>query len=132
MTWQLYAVAALTLIVLATVAAVVWMLGLDGQMAVGLGAGIALSVPMMLFSHMNMKRAMRSETRAATMGHIYGGFGLRLVVLVLGFFALAFTGLGSPAGFAVAFMAGVVLSLGWQMMTFVNETVRRRMEAAAS
>ncbi|MCA8917137.1 MAG: hypothetical protein KDB90_17235 [Planctomycetes bacterium] len=129
MTWQLYAVTALILIVLATVGAVVWMLGLDGQMAVGLGAGFGLSIPLMVFSHFNMKRAMRSKSQTATLGHIYGGFGLRLVILLIGFFALAFTGFGSPAGFAVAFMAGVLMSLGWQMMTFVNETVRRRVQA---
>ncbi|MCA8910197.1 MAG: hypothetical protein KDB82_00710 [Planctomycetes bacterium] len=132
MTWQLYAVVALVVLALAAVGGVVAVLGLDGHMVAGLAAGIGLALPLMIFGHFNMKRAMRSDSQSAMMGHIYGGFGLRLVLLVVGFFALAFSGLASPAGFAVAFMAGVVLSLGWQMLAFVKETLRRQQESAAA
>lgn len=126
MTWQLYAIAALGILVLAVVAGVVSMLGMDTSMAVGLAAGAGLSFPLMWFSHRNLKRAVNAPDKGAMMGHIYGGFGLRLVVLVVGFFALAFSGLGSPAGFTLAFMAGIVLSLGWQALSFAKETTARQ------
>lgn len=132
MTWQLYAVVALVILALAAVGGVVALLGLDGPMIAGLATGFGLALPLMIFGHYNTKRAMRSDSQSAMMGHIYGGFGLRLVVLVVGFFALSFSGLGSPAGFAVAFMAGVVVSLGWQMLTFVKETLRKQQATAAA
>ncbi|MBK9975944.1 MAG: hypothetical protein IPP14_14320 [Planctomycetes bacterium] len=120
MTWQLYAVAAMGLGVIAVAMAAVMLIGLDTDMAIGLGAGVAVSVPMMLFSAMTAGRALRENDKSAMLGHLMGGFGLRLVVLVIGFGAIGLTGWGNPAGFAIAFLVGVVLMLGLNVLRFAR------------
>lgn len=120
MTWQLYAVAALVIAVLAVTGGAVALLGLDAFMLRGLAAGAVLGLGMMVFAAFTTRRAMRETGKAAMLGHVYGGFGLRVVVLVTGFLALALTGWGNPAGFALAFLAGVMVSLGLNVLRFAR------------
>lgn len=120
MTWHLYAVAALVIAVLAVTAGAVALIGLDEFMLRGLAVGGVLGLAMLAFASFSTRKAMGEVSKAAMLGHMYGGFGLRLVVLVTGFFALAFSGWGNPAGFALAFLAGVVISLGWNVVRYAR------------
>jgi len=120
LTWHLYAVAALVLSVIAVTVGVVALLGVDELMLRGLAVGGALGLATLAFAAFSTRKAMGEVSKAAMLGHIYGGFSLRVVVLVIGFFALAFTGWGNPAGFALAFLAGVVISLGMNVFKYAR------------
>lgn len=115
MTWQPYALAAFSVLVLGALAGALALLGADRGMIAGAGAGIGLALLLLVFNEITTRLALREKRKFAALGHIYGGFFLRLVVLVVGFSLLWVTGAGNPVGFAVAFLAGVVLMLAWQV-----------------
>lgn len=106
----------IALLVLAVALGVVIWFGLDAPIAVGAGAGLAGGFALALLGGRSLGRAMRTGSRAAMATLIYGGLFLRAALLVAGFFFFVLTGLGNPVGFAVCFLAGVVLAQAVQVM----------------
>jgi hypothetical protein len=92
--------------------------GVSQPLALGAGIGVTAAVLLMLLHEANLKRSLKSNSRSLMMGQILGGFLARLAVLVAGFFSLAVSGLGSPVAYALAFLAGVVVMLGVQVVRF--------------
>jgi hypothetical protein len=111
----------LTVAVLAFAAVIVALIGLDGQMAIGLGAGLFAGLGLTLLGGRGLRRALGHTKKSVLVMHMYGGFLLRMVLLVVGFFALASSGVANPIGFAVAFLAGTVVALFRQVLVFTNE-----------
>jgi hypothetical protein len=120
MTLQTISMIVLTVAVLAFAGVVVAFMGLDSQMAVGVGAGLVAGIGLTLLSSRGLTRALKHKTKGTLIVHMYGSFLLRLVLLVVGFFALAASGVANPVGFAVAFLAGTVLALFRQVMVFAG------------
>jgi hypothetical protein len=128
--WQPYAMVILAVLVLGALLSALALAGFDSGAIVGAGIGLGAALLLMAFNVWNTRRALREQQRKAAMGHVIGGFALRLVVLAVGFFALAFSGVASPVTFALAFLGGVMLMLGWQVVA-VSRDVARRANAAA-
>jgi hypothetical protein len=110
----------LTVAVLAFAGVVVALAGLDGQMALGIGAGLFAGVGLTILGGRGLGRALKNTRRGALVMHMYGGFLLRMLLLVVGFFALASSGVANPIGFAVAFLAGTVVALLRQVLVFTS------------
>jgi hypothetical protein len=114
------AVALLAIAVLAFAGIVIAWLGLDQQMAAGLAAGLIAGVGLTLLGGRGLGRALRHERKNALIVQLYGGFFLRMVLLVVGFGVLYVTGAANPVGFAVAFLVGAVLALFHQVIVYTN------------
>jgi hypothetical protein len=115
---QKIAVGLIVLLVVAFAAAMVLWFGMDAQMGVGVGAGLFAGLGLTLLGGRSLSRALNNGSKSAVMTHLFGGFVLRLALLVVGFFAFAFSGLGNPVGFAVAFLAGAMIALFRQVMVY--------------
>jgi hypothetical protein len=111
------AVALLAIAVVAFACVVVAWLGLDREMAIGVGVGLLAGIGLTLLGGRGLSRALGHSKKSALILHMYGGFLLRLVLLVVGFSALYVSGAGNPVGFAVAFLAGTVTALFMQVVT---------------
>lgn len=118
MSWQPYAMAAFALVVTGAVVALLAAAEFDRGMVYGAGIGFGVAMLLMLFNEFTTRAAFRDPRKAAALGHVLGGFLLRMVALAVGFLLLAFTGMGSPVMFALAFFAGVLLSLGLQVYRY--------------
>lgn len=118
------AVFAFSLLVLAGVVAVAATQGLDQPMLVGLGSGLALGFGLTLLGGLSVARAMQRESKFAVLTHIYTGIAIRVGVLFGGAFLLMATGWASPVGFALAFLAGVMLALSRQVMAYAGAPAR--------
>lgn len=103
-------------VMLALGVGVIAMLGVDGAMIGGVAAGAAAGLGLMAFGWFTTLKGIRAGEKKHALGHVLGGFMLRLVVLTAGFFLLAFTGWADPAGFAVAFLMAVMVYLAVQIM----------------
>jgi hypothetical protein len=115
---QIATMSVLVIAVLVFAGGVVALLGLDGQMVIGVAAGMIAGAGLTLLGGRGLSRALRHTKKGALIVHIYGGFLLRLMLLVAGFLALASSGVANPVGFAVAFLAGTVVALFRQVMVF--------------
>ncbi|MCC6150406.1 MAG: ATP synthase subunit I [Planctomycetes bacterium] len=115
MTWQPYALVALAVLVIGTLAFAAQFTGWDEKMVLGCVLGGGMGLMLMLLSLAGMKRALKEESKSAALGHVFGGFLLRLVILTVGVFALVKTGYANPIGFALTFVAAVLLFLGVQV-----------------
>ncbi|MBX3461076.1 MAG: hypothetical protein KF696_14110 [Planctomycetes bacterium] len=129
MSWQPYAMAAFALLVTGAVVLLLAVAEFDRGMVYGAGIGFGVALLLMLFNEFTTRAAFRDPRKAAALGHVLGGFLLRMVALAVGFFVLAFTGAGSPVMFALAFFAGVLLSLGLQVYRY-GRAPRREVAAA--
>jgi hypothetical protein len=124
MTLQTISMIVLTVAVLAFAGVVVALMGLDSEMAIGVGAGLVAGVGLTLLGSRGLARALKHKTKSTLIVHMYGSFLLRLALLVVGFFALASSGMANPVGFAVAFLAGTVLALFRQVRVFAGGNER--------
>lgn len=115
---QKFAVGLIVLLVVAFAAAVVLWLGMDVQMGIGVGAGLFTGLGLTLLGGRSLGRALGNGSKSAVMTHLFGGFLLRLTLLVAGFVVFAFSGLANPVGFAVAFLAGAMIALFRQVMVY--------------
>lgn len=91
-------------------------LGVDSNMLAGVGIGAVLGLAMMLLGWLTTLRSLRSGGKGSALGHALGGLLLRLVTLTGGFLLVAVTGIGNPAGFAIAFMLAVLAYLALQVV----------------
>lgn len=117
--------AAFAVLVLGALFALLALADFDGGLMTGAGIGLGAAVLLMLFNGFTTRLALREGRRSAAQGHVLGGFLLRIVILTAGFFGLAFSGAASPVTFALAFLAGVLLMLGWQVFTVSREIQKR-------
>lgn len=115
MSWQPYALAALAVLVIGTLVFTAQLVGWSEKMLLGCALGGGMGLGLMLLSLAGLKRALKEESKSAALGHVFGGFLLRLVILTVGVFALFQTGLASPIGFALSFVAAVILFLGLEV-----------------
>ncbi len=118
MTWQPYAVAAFAVLVTGAVVALLALTGFDRDMVAGAGIGFGVALALMMFNEFTTRAAFRDPHKKAALGHVLGGFLLRMVTLAVGFFTLVFSGVASPIMFALAFFAGVSISLGLQVYRY--------------
>ena len=123
MSWQPYALAALAVLVIGTLVLAAQILGWDQKMSLGCVLGGGVGLMLMLLSLAGMKRALKEESKSAALGHVFGGFLLRLVILVVGVFTLVQTGYANPISFALTFVAAVLLFLGLQVY-WVDASIR--------
>lgn len=121
--------AGFAVLVLGALVALLAFSGFDLGMVAGAGIGLGVAMVLLVFNEVTTRLALREQRKGAALGHIYGGFLLRLVLLVVGFFALATTGAANPAAFALAFLAGVMLMLGWQVFRVARQVQRRAQTA---
>ncbi|MBX3474141.1 MAG: hypothetical protein KF754_07140 [Planctomycetes bacterium] len=115
MSWLPYLVLSVLCVAALCGGGMIALMGVDGPMLVGVGIGAGLGLGMMLLGWFTTLKSLRGGKPAA-LGHALGGFFLRLVVLTCGFFAVALTGAGNPAGFAIAFMLAVMAYLALQVV----------------
>lgn len=132
MSWQPYAIAGLLVVALAAAGALVALLGVDSSMILGLAGGALLGGGLAAFGVWSLKRSLAQPARKLALGHVYGGFMLRLVVLCAGFFTLVATGWANPAGFAVAFMLTVLVNLGLQVTLTARSLERAKAATRAA
>ena len=111
-----YMVLAGLVVVLAVGCGAIALMGTDAFMARGAGAGAAAGLSLMAFSWFTTLKGIKARDKTNALGHILGGFMLRLVVLSAGFFLLAFTGWGHAGGFAIAFLMAVMTYLALQIL----------------
>ncbi len=121
--------AALSIVIIGALIGVMAVAGFEPGLLAGAGIGIGAAFLLMAFNTWTTRRALREQQRKSAIGHVVGGFALRLVVLAVGFFLLVFTGVASPVTFALAFLAGVMLMLGWQVLAVARD-IQRRANAA--
>lgn len=133
MTWQPYAITAFVLLVLAGAAGLLNLTGVDFKMFVGLATGGGIGVLVAVVGIYSMFRGLAEKSKKLALGHMFGGFFLRLVVVVVGVLGLAFTGWGNPVGFAIAFMVTLALYMGLQLYWVSRKlTANARARAAAA
>ncbi|MCB9932848.1 MAG: hypothetical protein H6841_05425 [Planctomycetes bacterium] len=130
MTWQPYAMAAFAVVVLAALFGLAALTGFEHGFTLGAAIGFGASLVLMLLNEVTTRLALKEQSKTAAMGHILGGFLLRIVVLAAGFLALAFTGFANPAAFALAFLGGVLLMLGVQVFRTARGIQRARAQTA--
>jgi hypothetical protein len=104
--------------------------GFEPGVVAGGVIGFVAALLLLIFNEFTTRRALKERARNAALGHVVGGFALRLVVLAVGFFTLALTGLANPASFALSFLAGVMLILGWQVYRVSREISTREARTA--
>jgi hypothetical protein len=112
--------AGLTLIALCAILLISYM-GVDAQMWRGISAGAAAGLALMSLGWFTTLKGLKAKDTTSAMGHMLGGFFLRLVILVSGLLALALTGWGDPAGFAIAFMMTVLVYLAMQILLALKD-----------
>lgn len=122
--------AAFAFVVLAALVGLLALTGFEPSFVLGAGIGLGASLLLLAMSELTTRLALRENRRSAAMGHVLGGFLLRIVVLGVGFVVLAFTGFANPAAFALALLGGVLLTLGLQVFRTVRDIERRRAQTA--
>jgi hypothetical protein len=132
MSWQPYALAAVAVVVFAALFGLVALTGFDAHFTIGAVLGMGASLGLMAFNEATTRLALKEQSKTAAMGHILGGFFLRIVVLATGFMALALTEFASPAAFALAFLGGVLLMLGVQVLRALRGLRRPGAEPASA
>ncbi len=95
----------------------------------GIAVGGGMGVVLMAIGWYTTLKGVNSATKKDAIGHMVGGFFLRFLILVVGIFALAFTGWGHPAGFALAFLLAVMCYLGLRTIK-VMKALPANMQAA--
>jgi hypothetical protein len=95
-------------------------LGVDAGMWRGISTGAAAGLVLFTFSWYTTLKGLKSKGRKDALGHMLGGFLVRLVVLTGGILTLALTGWGNPVGFALAFLMVLLVYLGLQVMIAVK------------
>lgn len=103
-------------VVLAVGCAAIALMGIDVSMMRGAGSGAMAGICLMVFSWFTTLKGIKSGEKKNAIGHVLGGFMLRLVVLATGFFLLALTGWGHAGGFAIAFLMAVMTYLALQIL----------------
>jgi hypothetical protein len=83
-------------------------------------AVLALGAGLTLAGARGLRRALENGQKSALVVHLWGGLFLRMVLLALGFGFFVLTGWGNPVGFAVAFLAGVLVALVRQVWVFAG------------
>lgn len=116
MSWLPYIVLTILLLALMCGIGLIAVLGVDSNMLAGVGIGAVLGLAMMLLGWLTTLRSLRSGGKGSALGHALGGLLLRLVTLTGGFLLVAVTGIGNPAGFAIAFMLAVLAYLALQVV----------------
>lgn len=111
-----YMILAGLVVVLAVGCAAIALMGVDASMIRGAGAGVAAGLSLMVFSWFTTLKGIKASEKKNVIGHVLGGFMLRLVVLTAGFFLLALTGWGHAGGFAIAFLMAVMTYLALQIL----------------
>lgn len=103
-------------VILALGVGVIALMGVDAHMLSGVATGAAAGLVLMAFGWFTTLKGINSGEYKHALGHVLGGFMLRLVVLTAGFLLLALTGWANPAGFAIAFLMAVMAYLAVQIM----------------
>ena len=130
MTWQPYAMGAFAVVVLAALLGLAALTGFDYGFTLGTALGFGASMLLMAFNELTSRLALKEQGKKLALGHILGGFFLRMVVLAGGFLLLAFTGFANPSAFALAFLGGVLVMLGFQVFRTLRGIQRNRVLAA--
>ena len=91
------------------------------HMWIGVGTGAIMGVMLMAIGWFTTLKGVNATTKKNAISHMVGGFFLRFVILVVGIFALAFTGWGHPAGFALAFLLAVMSYLGIRTLKVLKD-----------
>jgi len=123
-TWQPYGLSGLAILAVGALVFTGAQFGWSADLLVGIAAGAGLGLVLMILGLISLRSGLKSESKTAALGHVFGGFGLRMLVLVAGVGALVYTKWANPAGFALAFLAMVMLYLGLQVH-FVNQHLNR-------
>lgn len=121
MSWQPYIMLAFAVIAVALLFGLLALVDFQREFTLGACIGLAASIGLLIFGEVTTRRALATKQKSAGLGHVIGGFALRIVVLVVGFAVLTFTGFANPGTFALAFLAGVLLMLGWHVMRAVKQ-----------
>lgn len=87
----------------------------------GIAVGGGMGIVLMAINWFTTRKGVNSATKKDAIGHMVGGFFLRLLILVVGILALASTGWGHPAGFALAFLLAVMCYLGLRTIKVMKE-----------
>lgn len=125
-----YMVFAGLVMVLAVGGGAIALMGVDASMLRGAGAGLTAGLCLMTFSWFTTLKGIKAGEKKNAIGHVLGGFMLRLVVLTAGFFLLAFTGWGNAAGFAIAFLMAVMTYLALQILVAARQMQKSELTAA--
>ena len=115
MSWQPYALAALAVLVFGLLFYLGQATGWDEKVLIGAGLGGGLGLGLVGMSLFGMLRALKEESKSQALGHVFGGFLLRLVILVVGVLTCVKTGYANPASFGLSFVAAVLLFLGLEI-----------------
>ncbi len=131
MSWQPYALAALAVLVFGLLFYLGRATGWDEKVLIGAGLGGGLGLGLMGLSLFGMLRALKEETKSQALGHVFGGFLLRLVILVVGVLTCVKTGYANPASFGLSFVAAVLLFLGLEVY-WVSNSLKKVEKAPAA
>jgi hypothetical protein len=111
-----YALVAGLVVMLAICVGAIALMGVDAHMLNGVVTGAAAGLILMVFAWFTTLKGINSGDTKHALGHVLGGFMLRLVALTAGIFLLHLTGWANAAGFALAFLMTVMVYLAAQIM----------------
>ena len=103
-------------VVLAVGVGAIALMGFDAHMMSGVATGAAAGLILMVFAWFTTLKGLNAGDVKHALGHVLGGFMLRLVVLTVGFVLLYVTGWANPAGFVIAFLMAVMVYLAVQIL----------------
>ncbi len=120
MSWQPYALSALAVLVFGLLFYLGQATGWDEKIVRGAALGGGLGLGLMALSLFGMLRALKEETKSQALGHVFGGFLLRLVILVVGVLTRVKTGYANPTALACRLLRRFCCSWGWRFILSVQ------------